>query len=136
MTAIQIGDVGVARVLIEFARAGINVYVPVTEGTTADLIADFGGRPQRVQVKTTEIGGDSVSFHLTSRTASRGRRAYTAVEVDWYALVSLAHDSVLLIPYSGARAATVRYAPRTRPSGRATKYTPERDGLTAVLARL
>jgi hypothetical protein len=53
MTATQIGAAGEALVIEEFMRLGVPVYVPVGDGNPCDLIADFGARPQRIQVKAS-----------------------------------------------------------------------------------
>jgi PD-(D/E)XK nuclease superfamily protein len=47
------GDLGEASAIEWLARAGATVFIPVLSAPDYDLIADFGGRVDRVQVKTS-----------------------------------------------------------------------------------
>ena len=49
-----IGNIGQAKVLSKFVELGIPVYTPFGEGYTVDLIAEFNGKLNRIQIKTTE----------------------------------------------------------------------------------
>ena len=46
---------------------GIPVYTPFAEGYTADLISDFNGKLNRIQIKTTEKvqEGDWMKWKIT-----------------------------------------------------------------------
>ena len=48
MTTKQIGNIGEARVLSEFVRLGIPVYLPFGDNEKADLIAEFDGKLNRI----------------------------------------------------------------------------------------
>jgi len=98
MTAVQIGALGEALVTAEFAKLGVAVYLPIGDGVTADLIAEFGDRPQRIQVKTSAHEGDKVRFNLQHRIRG-GIAPYEDGSLDWYALVSTHHGRVCLIPF-------------------------------------
>lgn len=54
MNTSSIGNIGEAQVLYEFVKRGIPVYIPFDDGYEVDLIAIFNGKPQRIQVKTTQ----------------------------------------------------------------------------------
>ena len=46
-----IGDIGESAIIAEFLYFGIPVYLPFGDNNAADLIADFNGKLQKVQVK-------------------------------------------------------------------------------------
>ena len=102
MTTKQIGNIGEAKVLSEFVRLGVPVYLPFGDNEKADLIADFNGKLNRIQVKTSQkiIDGDKVRFSLVSSTVHRqngGKHIYTEDEIDYFAFYNLERDRVYLI---------------------------------------
>ena len=65
----NIGNLGEAKVLAKFVELGIQVYIPFGDGSTADLIADFNGKLNRIQIKSTEKDSDgSLVFSICSTT--------------------------------------------------------------------
>lgn len=136
MTAAQIGSAGEAMTAAEFMRLGIPVYLPVgDEGV--DLVADFGGRPQRIQVKTTAGTAAVLNFRLEHRAGCRvspsGWALYAPGRVDWFALCSLTHGRVALVrPDIGARCSVAFAA--SRHAGRA--FGVEDYDIGAVVARI
>ena len=117
MTMTQIGNAGEALVLSEFARCGVPVYLPTGEGGAADLVADFAGGLQRVQVKTTGLDGVSHTFQLGCRTR-HGWLSYPAGALDWWALVCLPRRSVVLTPWrEQEKNCTVNYGGEKYKSG-------------------
>lgn len=102
MTTKQIGNIGEAKVLSEFVRLGVPVYLPFGDNEKADLIADFNGKLNRIQVKTSQkiIDGDKVRFSLVSSTVHRQngvKHIYTEDEIDYFAFYNLERDRVYLI---------------------------------------
>lgn len=97
-----IGNIGEAKVLCKFVELGVPVYLPFGDNERADLIADFNGRLNRIQVKTSIKAEDGkMIFDLTSSTTHRSngvRHKYTNQEVDYFACYNLARDKVFLIP--------------------------------------
>lgn len=112
MTALQIGAAGEAFAASEFSRAGCQVYVPLGDGSAADLVVDFGGRLHRIQVKTSSIESNRIEFKTRRKFIPHGSCAYEAGDIDWYALVSLYHRRVSLIAFDRAyrQGMTIRYA--------------------------
>lgn len=106
MTAAQIGSAGEAAVAAAFLRLGVPVYLPVGDAGV-DLLADFGGRPQRVQVKTCAGRTPTLHFHMECRRLG-GRATYPEGMVDWFALYAMAYDRVLLMRASDQRVRTVQ----------------------------
>ena len=56
----QQGDLGEASAIEWFTRAGAVVSTPLGHSPDYDLIADFGDRPLRVQVKTSVCTGTAL----------------------------------------------------------------------------
>ena len=101
MTTKQIGNIGEAKVLSEFVRLGIPVYLPFGDNEKADLIAEFNGKLNKIQVKSSQkIMEDKVKFSLVSSTMHRQngvKHIYTENEIDYFALYNLERDKVYLI---------------------------------------
>ena len=101
MTTKQIGNIGEAKVLSEFVRLGIPVYLPFGDNEKADLIAEFNGKLNKIQVKSSQkIIEDKVKFSLVSSTMHRQngvKHIYTENEIDYFALYNLERDKVYLI---------------------------------------
>lgn len=92
----MLGATGEMAVALEFIKLGVPVYLPVAD-VGADMIADFCGRPQKIQVKTYS-GADIVhQFNLGARTR-HGWVEYQPGTVDWYALHFTRHGFTALIP--------------------------------------
>lgn len=101
MTTKQIGNIGEAKVLSEFVRLGIPVYLPFGDNEKADLIAEFNGKLNKIQVKSSQkIIEDKVRFSLVSSTMHRQngvKHIYTENEIDYFAFYNLERDKVYLI---------------------------------------
>lgn len=96
----SIGDIGESAIIAEFNYFNIQVYVPFGDNSQSDLIADFGGKLQKIQIKTTEFIKDCVmSFSISSRRYNVDYK-YTPDEVDFYALYCVANRSCYLVPYN------------------------------------
>lgn len=103
MTTKQIGNIGESRVLFEFVKRGIPVYLPFGDNESADIIADFNGKLNKIQVKTTtfEKTPGSIEFNIAKRPTGEGKRiAYNDNQVDYFALYAVNLDEVFLVPFS------------------------------------
>ena len=102
MTTKQLGNIGEARALSKFVELQIPVYQAFGDNEKSDLIADFNGKLQRIQVKTSEKCEDGkITFSLVSSTVHRKngiKHKYTKEEVDYFALYNLATNILLLVP--------------------------------------
>lgn len=54
MTTKQLGNIGEAKTLAKFVGLQIPVYIPFGDNEKADLIAEFNGKLNKIQVKTSE----------------------------------------------------------------------------------
>jgi len=107
----QIGNIGEAKVLCEFVELGIPVYVPFGDNERADLIADFNGKLNKIQVKTSIKAEDGkMIFDLTSSTVHRKngiKHLYSSDEIDYYACYNITRDKIFLVPVDTPRTAII-----------------------------
>ena len=94
MTTKQLGNIGEAKALAKFVELQIPVYIPFGDNEKSDLIADFNGKLNKVQVKTSEEWIDSEKFviSLVSSTMHRNsgeKHKYTHEEIDYFACYNL-----------------------------------------------
>lgn len=127
----RIGNIGEAKVLAKFVELGISVYIPFGDNERADMIAEFDGKLQKIQVKTS-IGckDGQVTFSLVSSTNHRkngSNHKYTSDEVDYFALYSLQRDCVYLlkVPEEPLRSITIRYEPAKNGQSCGVKFEKE-----------
>lgn len=103
----NIGKLGEAKVLTKFTELGIQVYLPFGEGSSVDLIAEFNGKLNRIQVKSTEKDNNgTLVFSICSTTLQEGgkiqKHIYSTNEIDYFALYSSVTDEVYLLPIEEA----------------------------------
>ena len=129
MNSSQLGNIGEARVLSEFVKLGVPCYLPYGDGNTADLIAEFNGKLNRIQIKTTISlnKAGAMEWKVTRQEGYHGNRVqYNANDIDYFAFYCLETDMVCLVPfdenfptstlsirldnYSGNRLSTMRFA--------------------------
>ena len=130
----KIGNLGEAKVLAKFVELGIQCYLPFGDGSTADLIAEFNGKLNRIQVKsTTKDENGSLPFSICSTTIRADgeihKHFYTEEEIDYYALYSSVTDEVYLLSVKDApnRKVTIRYKePYASTSKKAQDYLIEK----------
>ena len=102
MTTNQKGNLGEVRVLSEFIKLGIPCYLPYGDGNTVDLIADFGGKLNRIQVKTTESlnKAGAMEWKTTRQEGYHGSRTtYKVNDIDYFAFYCIETDIVCLVPF-------------------------------------
>ena len=101
-----IGNIGQVKTLSKFVELGVPVFTPFGEGYTADLIADFNGKLNRIQVKTTESLHDNsyMFWRITRQDGYHGdKKKYTKEEVDYFALYCVETDILCLVPIENAQ---------------------------------
>ena len=101
MNTKNIGNIGEAKTLAKFIELGIQVYLPFGDNERADLIADFGGKLNKIQVKTSIKAENGVMiFDLTSSTMHRKngvKHKYTPDEIDFFVCYNIERDSLYLL---------------------------------------
>jgi len=88
--------------IAEFVKRQIPIYVSFGENEHCDLIADFNGKLNRVQCKTSQIIKDnkliwSISTTTTGVGGKATRYKYTKDDVDYFALYNIEANLLLLV---------------------------------------
>lgn len=97
MNTKQVGNIGESSVISEFVYHNVPVYLPFGDNDVCDLIADFGGKLQRIQVKTTsKIVNNRIQFKLNSRRYDHDH-SYSTSEVDYFALFCVENRKTYLV---------------------------------------
>lgn len=115
MNTKKIGNIGEAKILCKFVEMGIPIYIPFGDNERADLIAEFNGKLNKIQVKTSiKAENGKMIFDLTSSTTHRKegvKHIYTDNEIDYFACYNVERDKLFLIPIDQApnTAITIRY---------------------------
>ena len=96
-------------------KLGIPVYIPFGDNEKADLIAEFNGKLNKIQVKAAiKAENGVVKFDLTSSTVHRKngeKHKYTSEEVDYFFCYSIERDSSYLVavPETPITSICIRY---------------------------
>lgn len=96
------GNIGESIVLTEFIKRGIQVSIPFGDNTRYDLIADFNGKLNKIQVKycnqLSETG--SVSCPCASSTNHTTNKHLSTYEndVDYICFYLACWDEVIIVP--------------------------------------
>ena len=100
----SLGNIGEAVAIASFVKYDIPVYLPFGDNEKADLIAEFNGRLNKIQVKTSVKASDGrMIFDLTSRTTHRhngSTHKYTPNEIDYFFCYNIERDKSSLIKYT------------------------------------
>lgn len=104
MISKQKGDIGETRVIYEFVKRGIQVSIPFGDCARYDLIAEFNGKLNKIQVKycaqITENNSivcpcASSANHTTNKHLSTYEN-----DIDYFAFYLAPLDECLLVPIS------------------------------------
>ena len=97
------GNIGEAVILAEFVKNNIQVAIPFGDNARYDLIAEFNGRLNRIQVKycnqkVTE--NNSISCPCASSTNHTTNKNYTTYEndIDYFCFYLAEWDELLIVP--------------------------------------
>lgn len=97
-----IGNVGEAKTLSKFVELGIPVYIPFGDNEKSDLIAEFNGKLNKIQCKTSlSFKDNKIYFSLVSSTSHRKngiKHVYSNEEIDYFSLYNIETNILLLIP--------------------------------------
>lgn len=103
----KIGTLGELETMKKFSQRGIPVYVALTDDSGTDMIAEFGGKLQKIQVKTTQIQKSrdendmgSIRFELSRNIYDNGKilkEKYTNENVDYFSLYDANNDNLFLL---------------------------------------
>lgn len=111
----RLGNIGESVAISEFTKHYIPIYIPFGDDEKADLIAEFNGKLNKIQVKTSQKAANGkMVFDLTSCTNHRsngGKHKYTADEIDYFFCYNIERDKSFLIkaPDKPLSVITIRY---------------------------
>lgn len=101
MNAKNKGQISEARVLYEFQKYGIPVCIPWGDNERYDLIAEFDGKFNRIQVKTAneERNGAVLCYarSSTNHTTNKKLKNYIG-QVDYFVFVNQKKDILAIVP--------------------------------------
>ena len=103
------GNIGEAIVLAEFVKRDIQVSIPFGDNARYDLIAEFNGKLNKIQVKycNQSTDNDSVPCPCKSSTNHTTNKHYTTYEndIDYFVFYIAAWNKLALVPIEviGAR---------------------------------
>lgn len=97
------GNIAESIILAEFIKYGIQVSIPFGDNAKYDLIADFNGKLNRIQVKYCgqAVRNNSITCMCSSRAdhiAQKSDHTYTVDEVDYMAFYIAEWNKICLIP--------------------------------------
>lgn len=119
MNTKRIGNIGEAAVLNRFVEMQIPVYIPFGDNESADLVAEFNGKLNKIQVKTSESKESEYVVSLRSSTIRHGkdyRKVYTSTDIDYFAIYNIYSKILLLLPieeFNGRVAIKVNIEPKS-----------------------
>ena len=103
------GNIGEALALAEFVKYGVCVSVPYGDNARYDLVADFNGKLNRVQVKYCNqiTANDSVTCPcISSKNHTTNKKYDTYInDVDYFVFYIVNWNQLILVPidYIGNR---------------------------------
>lgn len=102
MNTKRLGNIGEIKTIAKLVEMQIPVYQAFGDIEKADLVADFNGKLNKIQVKTSEIfENGSFIVDLTSSTIRKKldyKHKYSSNEIDYFAIYNLGADMLLLLP--------------------------------------
>ena len=122
------GQLSEARTLYEFQKYGIPVCVPWGDNERYDLIAEFDGKFNRIQIKTCneEENGAIICYarSSTNHTTNKNLSTYEN-DVDYFVFVNQTRDWLALVPISeigNHKTISLRINPPLSNNGKQTRY--------------
>lgn len=122
------GQISEARVLYEFQKYGIPVCIPWGDNERYDLVAEFNGKFNRIQVKTSneEENGAICCWARSSanHTTNKKLNGYDG-DVDYFVFVNQTRDWLAIVPIeelNGAKSLRLRIVPPANGQSKGIRY--------------
>lgn len=122
------GQYSEAKALLEFQKRNIPVALPWGDNERYDMIAEFNGKLNRIQVKTCneEKNGGVVCYcrSSTNHTTNKSLDTYEG-QVDYFVFVNQTYDIIALVPIEethGQKSMTLRLAPAKNGASKGVKF--------------
>lgn len=142
MNTKRIGNIGEAKILAKFVELGFPVYLPFGDNEKADLVVEFGGKLNKIQIKTTVDTQDgyytidlrNCKNHTCCPTANQH---YTVDDIDYYATYCVERDTICLFDIHNLPNTTIRLRYEPAKNNQAAGVRWEKDYLlTTILEQL
>ena len=102
MNSKRLGNIGEIKTIAKLVEMQIPVYQAFGDIEKADLIAEFNGKLNKIQVKTSEVFSDGQFVVDLKSSTIRNKvnyyHKYSADEIDYFAIYNLGADMLLLLP--------------------------------------
>ena len=95
------GQISEARALYEFQKRNIPVCIPWGDNERYDMIAEFNGKFNRIQVKTSnEEQNGAICCYCRSSTNHTTNKNLTTYEndVDYFVFINQTYDLIAIVP--------------------------------------
>ena len=102
MNTKRLGNIGEIKTISKLVEMQIPVYQAFGDIEKADIVAEFNGKLNKIQVKTSELfENNSFIVDLKSSTIRNKinyYHKYNSKEIDYFAIYNLGADILLLLP--------------------------------------
>ena len=95
------GNISEARALYEFQKYNIPVCIPWGDNERYDMIAEFNGKFNRIQIKTCneEHDGAIMCYTRSSTNNTTNKNYYTYEgQIDYFVFVNQTYDLIAIVP--------------------------------------
>lgn len=117
MNSKQKGDIAESKALYEFTKRGIPVSIPFGDNQRYDLIAEFNGKLNKIQVKMcNEEQNGAITCYARSSTNHTTNKKLSGYEedVDYFVFYNVTYDIIALVSIkelNGAKSMRLRIRP-------------------------
>lgn len=111
------GNISEAKALFEFQKRNIPVLLPWGDNERYDMVAEFNGKLNRIQVKTAneETNGSIKCYCRSSKNHTTNKSLDTYEnDVDYFVFYNQIHDIIALVPIEetkGCKTISLRIEP-------------------------
>lgn len=122
------GQLSEAKALYEFQKYDIPVCIPWGDNERYDLIAEFDGKFNRIQVKTAneEENGAIICWTRSSHNHTTNKKLSTYVgDIDYFVFVNHTYDLIALVPIEevgDAKSIRLRITPPANGQSKGIRY--------------
>lgn len=125
------GNIGEAIVLAEFVKRGIQVSIPFGDNARYDLIAEFNGRLNKIQVKYCNdlSKNNSIVCPCSSslnHTTNKNRTTYEE-DIDYFAFYLVPWDMCILVPIEKVGSKKSMLFRQIKPANGQSNYNDVKD---------
>lgn len=96
------GSITEAVILADLMKRGLRVLIPYSKSGRYDLAVDVSGKLIRFQCKTARLERGAITFNVATTvnkfSKAAIRRAYTADEIDWFAVYCPPSGQIFYVP--------------------------------------